>query len=588
MDKDKRPKKNFLSLQTDLSMFEPATDEEKRQQDRMRESTSFFKDGMRRLRKNVVAMICLGIVVALVLIAFIVPLFYPYDYATTSASRDSYSATYMQPLEYSTREQIVKEKSAVFIGWAYPNENDKTGYHGLKVIDSQEYLDQVKHLFVTDSVQINDSSVQLYAVWSVDKDGDGIADFGADMFDYSSSTSTAAQRHTVTYDSNGGEGTVPTDTNQYAPSDRIGIYKPTDLTKANAVFYGWSTEVLETLTEANYALLKSKIAGRTSISADTTLYAVWAQDANGDGVIDFKISSYTYYSPKINRYRVYYNLNLGEGDAPVDATEYAEGEKAAVTTASDFTKETKDVFPHLLGTDEIGRDYAIRVIVGMRVSLMVGIIAAVIVVIIGVLYGAISGYFGGRVDLIMMRIVDIIYSLPDTLIIILLSLSLRDILQNSSSGVTDALGGVGLVSILIVFALLYWVGMARLVRGQVLSLREQEFVLAAKAMGVSPMKIIFKHMLPNCISVIFISAALQIPSAIFTESFLSFLGVGVSIPMPSLGSLASDYRGQMTISDRSYLFIIPAICIFLIVLSLNLLGQGLRDAFDPKLRKEEK
>ena len=224
----------------------------------------------------------------------------------------------------------------------------------------------------------------------------------------------------------------------------------------------------------------------------------------------------------------------------------------------------------------------------MRVSLLVGIIAAIIVVIIGVLYGAISGYFGGRVDLVMMRIVDVIYSLPDTLIIILLSLSLRTILQNSTSGVTDALGGVGLVSILIVFALLYWVGMARLVRGQVLSLREQEFVLAAKAMGVSPMKIIFKHMLPNCISVIFISAALQIPSAIFTESFLSFLGVGVSIPMPSLGSLASDYRGQMTIAGRSYLFIIPALCIFLIVLSLNLLGQGMRDAFDPKLRKEEK
>ena len=588
MDKDNRPKKNFLSLQTDLSMFEPATEEEKRQQDRMRESTSFFKDGMRRLRKNVVAMICLGVVVTLALTAFIVPLFYPYDYASTSASRGSYSATYMQPFEYSTRELIIKEKSAVFIGWSYPNTEDKYGYYGLKVIDSKEYLDKVKHLFVTDSVQINDSSVQLYAVWSVDKDGDGVADFGADMFDYSSLASTSVQRYKVTYHPNGGEGTVPTDDNLYAPSDRIGIYKPTDLTKAKAVFYGWSTEALETLTADNYATLKSVIAGRTGISQDTTLYAVWAQDEDGDGAVDFKVSTYSYYSPKINRYRVYYNLNLGKGDAPIDATEYAEGDKAAVTAESGFTKETKDVFPHLLGTDEIGRDYAIRVVVGMRVSLMVGIIAAVIVVIIGVLYGAISGYFGGKVDLVMMRIVDIIYSLPDTLIIILLSLSLRDILQNSSSGFAEALGGVGLVSILIVFALLYWVGMARLVRGQVLSLREQEFVLAAKAMGVSPMKIIFKHMLPNCISVIFISAALQIPSAIFTESFLSFLGVGVSIPMPSLGSLASDYRGQMTITDRSYLFIIPAICIFLIVLSLNLLGQGLRDAFDPKLRKEEK
>ncbi|MBP5209812.1 MAG: ABC transporter permease, partial [Clostridia bacterium] len=135
---------------------------------------------------------------------------------------------------------------------------------------------------------------------------------------------------------------------------------------------------------------------------------------------------------------------------------------------------------------------------------------------------------------------------------------------------------------------LYWVGMARLVRGQVLSLREQEFVLAAKAMDVSPLRIITRHMLPNCISVIFISAALQIPSAIFTESFLSFLGLGVSMPMPSLGSLASDYRGQMTIQGRGYLFIIPSLIIFLIVLSLNLLGQGLRDAFDPKLKEVSK
>ncbi|MBQ1285726.1 MAG: ABC transporter permease, partial [Lachnospiraceae bacterium] len=191
--------------------------------------------------------------------------------------------------------------------------------------------------------------------------------------------------------------------------------------------------------------------------------------------------------------------------------------------------------------------------------------------------------------MVMMRVVDIIYAMPDTLINILLSVSLKDVIMNTSfSKVADKLGGVGLVSILIVFALLYWVGMARLVRGQVLSLREQEFVLAAKSMGVSPFKIIIKHMLPNCISVIFISAALQIPSAIFTESFLSFLGIGVSIPMPSLGSLASDYRGQMTIPGREYLFIIPALVIFLIVLSLNLLGQGLRDSFDPKLREVSK
>ena len=171
------------------------------------------------------------------------------------------------------------------------------------------------------------------------------------------------------------------------------------------------------------------------------------------------------------------------------------------------------------------------------------------------------------------------------LVIILLSVSIKDVLTNGPlAGSAVAKLGSGMVSIFVVFGLLYWVGMARLVRGQVLSIKKQEFVLAAQAIGAKPNRIIRKHMLPNCISVIFISAALQIPSAIFTESFLSFLGLGVSIPMPSLGSLAADARSQMII--RPYLLIVPALAIFLIILSLNLLGNGLRDAFDPKLKEE--
>ena len=354
--KNELPKKSPLSMQMDLSRFELATADEKRQQDRMRESTTFFKDGIRKLKKDKISISCLVVLAIIMIIAFVVPSFYPYDYATTSAGKNSITTNYLAPFQYSPAEQAI--------------------------IDS------------------------------------------------------------------GGH-----------------------------------------------------------------------------------------------------------------------------------------VFPHILGTDELGRDYAARVIFGTRISLLVGIIAAAIVVLIGVIYGAVSGYFGGKVDLVMMRIVDIIYSLPDMLVIILLSVSIEDVLTNGPlAGSAIAKLGSGMVSIFVVFGLLYWVGMARLVRGQVLSIKKQEFVLAAQAIGAKPSRIIRKHMLPNCISVIFISAALQIPSAIFTESFLSFLGLGVSIPMPSLGSLTADARSQMII--RPYLLIVPALAIFLIILSLNLLGNGLRDAFDPKLKEE--
>jgi len=241
----------------------------------------------------------------------------------------------------------------------------------------------------------------------------------------------------------------------------------------------------------------------------------------------------------------------------------------------------EDVFPHIMGTDNLGRDYCIRVIYGTRISLLVGFISALIVVCIGIIYGSISGYFGGKVDLIMMRIVDIIYSLPDVLIVILLSVAIKDFISQSTNDLVIRLGP-GMISIFIVFGLLYWVSMARQVRGQVLSIKEQEYVLAARATGAKPFHIILKHMIPNCVSVIIITAAMQIPSAIFTESFLSFVGMGVSMPMPSLGSLASDARSGLV--SYPYLLMFPAGTIFLIVLSFNLLGNGLRDAFDPKLR----
>lgn len=266
---------------------------------------------------------------------------------------------------------------------------------------------------------------------------------------------------------------------------------------------------------------------------------------------------------------------------PVDPTysnlapfEYGSTEQARIEAG-------EKIFPHIFGTDSAGRDYFIRVIYGARISLAVGFFASIIVLIIGLIVGSVSGYVGGKADMIIMRIVDVIYSLPDMLMVILLAAVMGDVVEEWIAGTVLEKIGANIISLFFVFALLYWVSMSRLIRGQILSLREQEYVLASKATGARGSWVIKKHLIPNCISVVIISTALQIPSAIFTESYLSFLGLGVNAPMPSLGSLASDALNGMT--SYPYRLVIPAIVISLIVLSLNLFGDGLRDAFDPKL-----
>ncbi len=261
----------------------------------------------------------------------------------------------------------------------------------------------------------------------------------------------------------------------------------------------------------------------------------------------------------------------------------------------DYTTQYRgdeNLFPCLrypFGTDKLGRDLMVRTMYGTRVSLIVGIFASLIVLVIGTAYGAISGYFGGKVDAVMMRFLDLIYSIPDVLVVILLSIGisqpLKSFVNSSTSDVAKKIGVLGpaLISIFIAFGLLYWVGMARIIRGQVLMLKKQEFVTAVEALGGSKKRIIRRHLFPNCIGQVIVMTAMQIPSAIFLESFLSFLGIGVSAPMTSLGALAADALGG--IYSYAYRLIIPSLLLSLMILSLNLFADGLRDALDPRLKK---
>ena len=222
---------------------------------------------------------------------------------------------------------------------------------------------------------------------------------------------------------------------------------------------------------------------------------------------------------------------------------------------------------HWFGTDNLGRDLFIRVLYGARISLSIGIVASILNLTIGVIYGGIAGFFGGRIDKVMMNIVDILYGIPVLLYVILLMVVLEP----------------GLINIFIALGIAYWLRMARIVRGQILSLKEQDYVLAARTLGAGNWRILFHHLIPNSMGPIIITMTLAIPEAIFTEAFLSFIGLGVAAPMASWGVLASE--GITSLRSYPFQLFFPAMAISITMLAFNFLGDGLRDALDPRVRR---
>lgn len=247
---------------------------------------------------------------------------------------------------------------------------------------------------------------------------------------------------------------------------------------------------------------------------------------------------------------------INKGAENLGILQYSEVEKNMLSS--------KAIFPHLLGTDSLGRDYAVRVAFAIRISVLVGLLSSLLIVIIGTILGAVAGLYGGIIDLVIMRLADIISSVPDIVIILLFSVFGKPIIEKFTIAKTY---GVNLVSIFVVFGLLYWCTTARIIRGRVLILKVQTYVMVAKMIGGGRFYIIRKHIIPNCIDLITVCLTLQVPSSILAESMLAFLGLGVQAPIPSLGALVNESYSCIYYSPQKLFIPVVTICLLSISLS---------------------
>ncbi len=530
--------------------FEFITREEKLDSEQTRRSLTYWQDVWRRLKKNKLSMFGLVGVIVVILFGVFGPLFTPYEYSD-------------QVLDYSNLPpsfEIYKLEDDFYV---YVTKE----YRVLETTDKGELLGRIDYVF-KDVINKVYYFAKEYELELVSNESGGYP-LGV--------TLEAGSVYSYNF------GIAFKDSVNAAGDDEVLITYIHPASPFNDVLLNG-----ETFDVASDNLSVTSIILVDDPNATTPVYTTLSA-GNGAEEIANQLNSFDYISEVVfggSIIQVDFSYKL------MDEGEHPDGYEDVIMALTYNGTENK--YPHdkvsnstyLLGTDMLGRDMLTRVMHGARISLTVAFVATLVNFFIGIFYGSISGYSGGNVDNYMMRIVDIINSIPLVLYVILLMVLLKEVVISvtiAGNYIRIFKGGAGLGTIIIALGSIYWVGMARLVRGQILGLKEQEFILAARTIGVSKFKIITRHLVPNAMGPIIVSMTMMIPSAVFTEAFLSFIGLGISAPKASWGTLANNALSGLT--TYPYQLFFPSAAIAITMLAFNFLGDGLRDALDPRLRK---